>query len=162
MSSMRKLIEEKLDSARVDLDNALASQRQIEYERSLGLWTEEKYKEKMAELFSKEQQLFDYIECYTELFNSKELSESESKAKKYYEFADMYAKKEMEIGKLAGKIYDIEREIKVLKDGFKAIKSAMVFKENEHIGFYNALWFYGDEDYNKIKDIVEVVENENN
>lgn len=167
---MRKLIEAKLEKARNDLDNALAAQRQIEYERSLNLWTEEKYKEKMDELFSKEQQLFDYIECYTELFNSKELSESESKAKKYYEFADVFAKKEMEIGRLAGKIYDLERENKVLKDGIKAmfkhidlVKNGGAFNMPYSLGRYIGSEkdsFLSDSEADKIKAMLKVIENE--
>lgn len=56
----------------------------------------------------------------------------------------------------------LKKENQILREGLKIIKSGMVFKENEHIGFYNALWNYDyeKEDYYKIKAMLEVVNND--
>ena len=51
----------------------------------------------------------------------------------------------------------LKEENQILKDGIKEIKRGMVFKKNEHIGFYNALWEYNDEGYNQIKAMLDTL-----
>ena len=163
MKSMRKLIEQKLESARVDLERTLDKYEKLSHEYKTAKKNDTAVFDlgiEVNKLYGKSQQLIGCMQAYLDLLNLKELSEMESKAEKYDELKALHESDKAINDGLVKINKSLEQENKILKDGFKAIKSAMVFKENEHIGFYNALWFYGDEDYNKIKDIVEVIENE--
>lgn len=172
---MRKLIEEKLESA----ENELARKNQeISYTITHHNLSNSEFEDLMDAL----QQLNGVTELLKDLLNSKELSEMEAKVEKYDEIKHIH-EREMEstIDSYDKTLEKYEREIKVLKDGIKEIFNLdnlewhiVETEKKVYVNAYDLHSDYEDNDYGgneypylvdkdgKIKAILEVIEDDRN